>query len=61
MSMPFMWGAAPSSLTVPVILPSPAAVTFWLKIKAAQLTSTTSDSTTAKLYRFLIESLSSKT
>ena len=26
MSMPFMCGAAPSSFTVPVILPSPAAL-----------------------------------
>jgi hypothetical protein len=56
MSMPFMCGAAPSSLTLPVILPSPAALTFGPKINAAQQSKTTADITAAKLYRFVIES-----
>src|SRR5580698_328280 len=37
MGIPFMCGAVPSSFTVPVILPSPAALTFWLKIDAARI------------------------
>src|ERR1700683_11862 len=56
MSIPFMCGAGPSSFTVPVILPSPAALTPWLRINAAEQTRTIADSTTARLYRFLIES-----
>src|ERR1700733_11191306 len=57
MSMPFMWGAGPSSLTVPVILPSPAALTVCVEIKAAHPINTISDSITAELRRFLIEVL----
>src|SRR5271156_226057 len=47
--MPFMCGAVPSSLTVPVILPSPAALTFPLNINAPQIIKTIDDSKTAKL------------
>src|SRR5713226_2906525 len=57
MSMPFICGGAPSSLTEPEILPSPAALTFWPRINAAQQTRTTTDSTATKLCRFLIRSL----
>src|ERR1700685_2703639 len=60
MSMPRMCGAVPSSLTVPVILPSPEAFTFWSKVNAAQQSRTTADSTTARLYRFVISYLSLK-
>src|ERR1019366_3506384 len=55
MSMPFMWGTAPSSLTVPVILPSPAALTFWPRISAPQQMRATADKTAADLKCFLIE------
>jgi hypothetical protein len=55
-----MCGAVPTSLTVPVILPSPAALTFGPKITAAQQSRTTADSTGAILNRFVIETLSLK-
>src|ERR1035437_2335491 len=61
MSMPFMCGAAPSSLTVPVILPSPAALTLWLRKNAPQETRITADSTAVNLLRFVIENLLTKT
>jgi hypothetical protein len=51
-----MWGATPSSLTVPVILPSPAALTSRLSSNAPQQMNTTVNSKAAKLYCFLIES-----
>src|SRR5579863_517664 len=57
MSMPFICGAAPSSLTVPLILPSPAALTLWPEIRAKPQARTTADSTTAWLYRFFIKNL----
>src|ERR1700683_239423 len=57
MSMPFMCGAAPSILTVPVILPSPAALTFPPKSNAPQQTRTNAASAAADLYRFIEVSL----
>src|SRR5579871_179736 len=57
MSMPFMCGAAPSSFTVPVILPSPAAFTFWPRMRAAQQTNVATAVRNATLDRFFIEKI----
>src|ERR1700730_9512801 len=53
--MPRMCGAVPSSLTVPVILPSPAALTLWLRNSAPQETRITADNTAVNLFRIVME------
>jgi hypothetical protein len=53
-----MWGAVPSNLTVPVILPSPAALTLWFRINAPQETNIAADNTAVNLFRFVIENVS---
>src|ERR1700682_1149788 len=51
MSMPLMRGAVPLSLTVPVILPSPAALTLGPEDRIAKEINTTAASTAKNLYR----------
>jgi hypothetical protein len=58
MSIPLMCGAASASLTVPVIVPSSAALTFGSRINAAQPRRTTVNSNAEILKRFVIETLS---
>src|ERR1700730_212449 len=58
MSIPLICGAVPSSLTVPVILPSPAAFTLWLRKNAPQETPITVNSAVVNWFGFVIENLS---
>src|ERR1700752_342783 len=51
-----MCGAVPSSVTVPLILPSPAALTLWLRNSAPPETRITADNTVVNLFFIVMES-----